>query len=329
MSSEDLHEGQPEFKAEEESILQKIKEICSNLEGCLKGNVILYMMAGGWSSIERQHVDDIDDFLHSLEKEEDKDLYLILHSFGGDADAAYHIAKMLNEYVGDKSKLNIIVPRWAKSAATLLALAGNQVFMTKIAELGPIDPQIKVGAEWISAASIELSLKKILKIILDLSESSESKKRLPEEVYSQLFSRMPINQIGEYDRLITYSEELAREILIMRMYKDNVETAEVVANKLVRGYSYHGRPITCKDAKAINIRADYVPLGASSLVKDLYNHFKALIRLREQHLEPLITFLRQEMGLDVLPKITDKIVIETHGLLYVPSYKFLQRFTKR
>ena len=326
MSNEDLREEQLEFKAEEENILQRIKETCFNLERRLKGNVILYMMAEGWSSIERQHVDDIDDFLHSLEKEEGKDLYLVLHSSGGDADAAYHIAKMLNEYVGDKSELNIIVPRWAKSAATLLALAGNRVFMTKIAELGPVDPQIKIGAEWVSAASIELSLRKILKTLLDLSESV---KRLPEEVCSQLFSRMPINQIGEYDRLITYSKELAKEILIMRMYKGDEKAAESVADKLVTGYSYHGRPITCEDAKAINIQADYVPPGASSLVKDLYNHFKALIRLREQHLEPLITFLRQEMGLDVLPKITDKIVIETHGLLYVPSYKFLQRFTKR
>ena len=41
-------------------------------------------------------------------------------------------------------KLTFIIPRWAKSAATLLVCGGDEILMTPVAELGPLDPQITV-----------------------------------------------------------------------------------------------------------------------------------------------------------------------------------------
>jgi len=39
-------------------------------------------------------------------------------------------------------ELNFIIPHWAKSAATLLVCSGDKIFMSPVAELGPLDPQI-------------------------------------------------------------------------------------------------------------------------------------------------------------------------------------------
>ena len=67
-------------------------------------------------------------------------LDVILESPGGDIDAAFNLAALFQRF--GKEELTFIIPRWAKSAATLVACAGEKILMTPVAELGPLDPQI-------------------------------------------------------------------------------------------------------------------------------------------------------------------------------------------
>ncbi len=69
------------------------------------------------------------------------DLDIFIHSQGGLPDAAASIVELLRERF---THIRFIVPFFAKSAATMLVLSGNQVLMTPAAELGPIDPQMPV-----------------------------------------------------------------------------------------------------------------------------------------------------------------------------------------
>ena len=68
-----------------------------------------------------------------------KGVDIILNSTGGDAHAAYRIARALQNRCGD---LCIFVPKAANSAATLMCLAASQIRMGPLAELGPLDPQM-------------------------------------------------------------------------------------------------------------------------------------------------------------------------------------------
>lgn len=71
-------------------------------------------------------------------------LALVLNSPGGIIEAAEKIGLMIRDNVKD---LIVIIPDAAKSAATMLALLANQIFMSDLSELGPIDPQIVVGQD--------------------------------------------------------------------------------------------------------------------------------------------------------------------------------------
>lgn len=71
-------------------------------------------------------------------------LALILTSPGGVIEAAEKVGLMLRENVND---MLVIVPDAAKSAATMLALLANQILMSNLSELGPIDPQIPIGQD--------------------------------------------------------------------------------------------------------------------------------------------------------------------------------------
>lgn len=63
---------------------------------------------------------------------------LLIDSPGGYAESAYEIARLFQRHCGGFTS---IVPRYAKSAATLLAL-GGKLIMGEDAELGPLDAQI-------------------------------------------------------------------------------------------------------------------------------------------------------------------------------------------
>jgi len=69
---------------------------------------------------------------------EGNDLDLILHSPGGSAEAAESMVAVLRSQF---KNVRVLVPVMAKSAATMIALAANEILMPISAELGPIDPQ--------------------------------------------------------------------------------------------------------------------------------------------------------------------------------------------
>lgn len=73
-----------------------------------------------------------------------KHLDLLLHTPGGDVNAAEKLISMVHATVG-QGTLRIIVPDFAKSAGTLMALGANKIVMSDTSELGPIDPQINLN----------------------------------------------------------------------------------------------------------------------------------------------------------------------------------------
>lgn len=64
---------------------------------------------------------------------------LLVESPGGQPDFAYRITRLFQRRV---ERLIVIVPQYAKSAATLIALGSDDLILGRDAELGPLDLQI-------------------------------------------------------------------------------------------------------------------------------------------------------------------------------------------
>lgn len=79
------------------------------------------------------------------------ELDLIIHSPGGQAEATKSLVSYLR---GRYSKIRVFVPLAAMSAATMLALAADEVVMGKHSQLGPIDPQVLIGNSWVPSRAI-------------------------------------------------------------------------------------------------------------------------------------------------------------------------------
>ncbi|MDK2372979.1 MAG: ATP-dependent Clp protease proteolytic subunit, partial [Candidatus Korarchaeota archaeon] len=69
----------------------------------------------------------------------DTPIDLIIHTPGGLVLAASQIARALKKH---PAKTTVIVPHYAMSGGTLIALAADEIIMDENAVLGPVDPQL-------------------------------------------------------------------------------------------------------------------------------------------------------------------------------------------
>lgn len=84
---------------------------------------------------------DIAGFMEACSNTKSRKLDLVIHSPGGEADAVEQISEYLRTQF---DHIRAIVPVAAMSAATMLALAADEIVMGAHSQLGPIDPQMTI-----------------------------------------------------------------------------------------------------------------------------------------------------------------------------------------
>jgi len=85
-------------------------------------------------------INDSEEVLRAIQMTDDNiSLDLVLHTPGGLVLAALQIARAIHEH---KAKTTVFVPHYAMSGGTLIALAADEIVMSRHAVLGPIDPQL-------------------------------------------------------------------------------------------------------------------------------------------------------------------------------------------
>ncbi len=208
---------------------------------------------------------DVEDLIKEPPQQVEIDLWL--ESPGGDAHSAYKLAVLLRAH---SCRLRVVVPDFAKSAATLLALAADEIYMAPAAELGPLDAQIPNEGELIatfSALDVARSLDDLANSALDLAlvggagvlRSTRLSRaetlstmltfaaRFMEPITRQLDPRM----IHWSNTLLNVSVEYA--IRLLKMRNSQGSTASRIAKELVQKYPTHGFVISRSEAQALGL----------------------------------------------------------------------------
>ena len=85
-------------------------------------------------------INDSEEVLRAIHMtDDDVPLDIVLHTPGGLVVAAVQIARAIRAH---KGKVSVLVPHYAMSGGTLIALAADEIVMSRHAVLGPIDPQL-------------------------------------------------------------------------------------------------------------------------------------------------------------------------------------------
>lgn len=90
------------------------------------------------------------DLIEELKAEPDtkETLFIVLNTPGGSAETVERLVKITRHHY---KEVNFIVPDSAYSAGTIFCLSGDKIFMDYSSSLGPIDPQVYNGKNWVPA----------------------------------------------------------------------------------------------------------------------------------------------------------------------------------
>jgi|ERR1700693_655511 len=194
-------------------------------------------------------LDEIFSALNQLNPAHDKDVVLFLLSPGGAGEPAYQISKLCKSFA--KSSFKVIVPRFAKSAATLLAIGADEIHMGPLGQLGPIDPQI--GG--LPALGVSRALMTIASVAEKYPKSAEMFAR-----YLRL--ALTVEQIGYCDRIADSAMQYAERLLSTK--PSLAPRAGIIAKELVHEYKDHGLVIDIEEAQK-HLGSNWIKTGTTEL----------------------------------------------------------------
>lgn len=207
------------------------------------GQRLICYVSGINCSIDRDDIVPFVDVLHNISANENLDL--LLHTGGGDIDAAEKLITMLRNKVGDKM-LRIIVPDFAKSAGTLLVLGADYVVMSDTSELGPIDPQI------ILADSNGNAIAHSVQCYLDAyDEHAETLRKDPGCVSAKIMlSKLDPATVKLFQAVNSRARQFAEKHLLRGMFRKG-GNATLAASRLLdtKQWLSHSQMISWEDAR--------------------------------------------------------------------------------
>lgn len=209
-------------------------------------------------------------------------LELLLHSDGGEPDVAYRLMKFFRRRYG---KVNALVPLKAKSAATLMCMGADRIYMGEFSELGPVDIQIsdplQRGAEYFSPLdefkSMEFMRDYAVEILdfftgLFLQRSGMSVKDAMHEtipcitgLMQPLYVQVDPLEMGEHRRSMAIGEEYATRLLALTR---NPHAAKIV-EQLVWKYPSHSFAIDYEEAKGLKLPVEPMNRAEENILLDL------------------------------------------------------------
>lgn len=124
------------------------RQLYADLEKLFKQKVKVVALFTSFSMpvlLQDVDADMLEEVLQNTPLQNGKELVLLINSAGGEALPAERIVNICRSY--SNGKFCVIVPKMAKSAATMICFGANKIGMSKTSELGPIDPQIGIYDE--------------------------------------------------------------------------------------------------------------------------------------------------------------------------------------
>ena len=163
-----------------------------------------------------------------------KNLLLLIHSRWGSIEPAYLISKCCKEFA---EKFIVVVPRLAKSAATLISLGADEIHMGQMSQLGPIDPQIN----GLPALGLGNAVEYLASLCKKYPEANEM-------LAKYLSFKLNLNMLWYFERVTESAAQYAQRLLESTKLPSNKNPLNIAAS-FVYSYKDHGFVIDHKEAK--------------------------------------------------------------------------------
>ncbi len=229
--------------------LEVLKKYLLGLENKTGRFTIFY--ASAWlhkpdvpSFVSSVHLIDMEGFLECVyHAEGNKALDLILHSPGGSPEAAEQIITYLR---GKFDSIRVIVPMQAMSAATMMALAADEILLTRHSTLGPTDPQFFIHTN--TGVPIVVSAHALRE---EFEKAKADAKNMA--AWAPILSQYPPGIFAKCEHALDLTKELAVQWLanyMLRPKRNRKKRSEEIASFFAAPEHHsHGRPLMFEDLR--------------------------------------------------------------------------------
>lgn len=205
-----------------------------------------------------------------------KPALLMLVTPGGEADAAYRLARCFQTTYPDR--FTVFVPGWCKSAGTLVAVGANRLVVSDNGELGPLDVQLRKADELIERASglvIETALDYLEKRVIGMFEkyylqiirgsdgmisfktANSIASKLVTDLYAGVYARIDPIKIGENFREVRVAKDYGKRLELRARNLQSERSLDI----LIESYYSHSFVIDRDEAESL-FRQVYKPSDA-------------------------------------------------------------------
>jgi hypothetical protein len=253
----------------------------------VRGSRMLVYITGDRRGLETKIATDIFPFclnhLSQMGFQDKIDLYL--YSTGGITMAGFGLVNLIREFC---KSFCVIIPFKALSCATLIALGADEIIMTKMGQLSPIDPSISsplgphvpIPGPPGATQTIPLNVEDVISY-LDLARKQlepDEDKSLMARVFDRLSQAVHPLALGSVNRIREQISFLAKTLLSRHMTDER--KIEKIVETIIRGRFSHDYLISRKEAKELLELpvADVSPELDEKIVK-LYTEYDAMLEL--------------------------------------------------
>jgi hypothetical protein len=233
---------------------------------------------------------------------------LLIDSPGGFTRNAYELAMLLRRHCGG---FVAVVPRHAKSAATLLALGADAIILNDHAELGPLDVQIwdsqredmlsgldeVQSLERLNAFAMQ-ALDNLMLLLLDRTKM-KARSLIPlasnfvARMTRPMFEKVDVVRFAQMSRALKIAEEYAYRLLASRYGPEN---AQRISRTLVQDYPEHGFPIYREEMQAIGLETVAVPDALRSILEVITLYLAKVTYIGKMMLDTMENYTNEPPG---------------------------------
>lgn len=130
----------------DETIKTNVTNNLKHLEAHIEGDVAFFY--GPIESGVVRHFRDFIEKMASVSTFNPRRLVFLINTPGGSAEVAEKMVEIIRHHYAE---VWFVVPDFALSAGTILCMSGDRIYMDYSSSLGPIDPQVWNGKEWVPA----------------------------------------------------------------------------------------------------------------------------------------------------------------------------------
>lgn len=217
-------------------------------------------------------------------------LTVILETTGGYIEV---VERMVNVFRRHYTHVNFVIPNWAYSAGTVLALSGDEIYMDYYSILGPIDPQFETeSGDRVPGMGYISKYKELVTKINSVSDDDIESVRAE---IAFLLKRFDPAKLFHIEQATEHSKALLIEWLPKYKFRDwkNTETRDMpvtdaykreraaqIANKLADAEHWHshGRGISRNDLEGKAIGLKTIDFGADPNLNVNIRHYHGLLR---------------------------------------------------